>query len=78
MRTGVRLSFRGAGCRVPYWCWHLIFGRAEDAGGLAQEAFVLDKKLEAAEALDLYLAAEKLQPENVDVLVEALPGNTGT
>jgi tetratricopeptide (TPR) repeat protein len=44
-------------------------GWTQDAVELALKASVLDKKLEAAEALDLYLQAEKLQPENVDVLV---------
>lgn len=43
--------------------------QAQDAVELALKASVLDKKLAASEALDLYLQAEKLQPENVDVLV---------
>ncbi len=42
---------------------------AESAGELAERADVFDRKLKAAEALELYLQMEKLQPENAAVLV---------
>jgi len=68
MRTRMRfLSFGWLSGALLAFALHC--GHAEDAVELALKASVLDKKLAASEALDLYLQAEKLQPENVDVLV---------
>ncbi len=42
---------------------------AESAGELAERADVFDRKLKAAEALELYLQVEKFEPDNAMVLV---------
>ncbi len=46
-----------------------LAARAEDAGALIAKGDQFDKKLQAKEALDSYLPANKLQPDNVDLLV---------
>ena len=43
--------------------------RAEDADALIAKGNVFDKQLQAAEALEDYLPAEKLEPNNADLLV---------
>jgi tetratricopeptide (TPR) repeat protein len=43
--------------------------RAESSNDLIAKGDVFDQKLQAAEALECYLPAEKLQPTNVHVLV---------
>jgi tetratricopeptide (TPR) repeat protein len=57
------LSLMGALC--------LVAGamRAESADALIAKGDVFDKQLQAAEALDNYLPAEKLEPDNAELLV---------
>ena len=44
-------------------------GGGEDAAGLIAKGDEFDKRLQAQEALEYYMPANKLQPDNVDVLV---------
>ncbi len=43
--------------------------RAEDVNALMAQGDQLDKRLQAKEALEIYLPANKLEPDNVDLLV---------
>jgi tetratricopeptide (TPR) repeat protein len=48
----------------------LVSASAQDASTLIQQGDVLDQKYQAEEALKYYLPAEKLQPDNADLLVK--------
>jgi len=47
---------------------HLVTARADDADALIAKGNEFDKKLQAKEALDEYLPANKLEPDNVNLL----------
>jgi len=51
------------------WLWTGGKAGAQTAAELLKKGEVFDQKYEAAEALTLYLAADKLDPENVRILV---------
>src|SRR5258708_33879936 len=44
-------------------------GRGEDSGALIVKGDQCDKQLQAKEALEVYLPANKLEPDNVKLLV---------
>ena len=50
-------------------CLFGLAARAEDTGALMAKGDQFDKRLQAKEALEIYLPANKLEPNNVDLLV---------
>jgi len=51
------------------YCLSGLAARAEDANALIAKGDQFDKRLQAKEALENYLPANKLEPDNVDLLV---------